>query len=85
VLLARRTHAPGLRFRLPGIKGAEPFVGSNEFFDFAQRGRLELFLRSGVHIDARGRINLHVLGDYRRPDGWCSTPITPASRSRACA
>ena len=68
VLLARRTHAPALRFRLPGIEGAEPFIGSKEFFDFAQRGRLDVFFLSGVQIDARGRINLHVLGDYERPE-----------------
>ena len=68
VLLAKRTHAPALRFRLPGVEGAEPFAGSKEFFDFAQRGRLDVFFLSGVQIDARGRINLHVVGDYRRPE-----------------
>ena len=67
VLLAKRTHAPGIRFRLPGVVGSELFVGSKEFFDFAQRGRLDVFFLSGVQIDARGRINLHVLGDYARP------------------
>jgi glutaconate CoA-transferase, subunit B len=68
VLLAKRTHAPALRYRLPGVEGAEPFLGSREFFDFAQRGRLDVFFLSGVQIDARGRINLHVLGDYHRPE-----------------
>jgi glutaconate CoA-transferase subunit B len=68
VLLARRMHAPTLRFRLPGVEGAEPFLGSKEFFDFAQRGRLDVFFLSGVQIDARGRINLHVLGEYERPE-----------------
>jgi glutaconate CoA-transferase subunit B len=68
VLLAKRTHAPALRFRLPGVEGAEPFLGSKEFFDFAQRGRLDVFFLSGVQIDAGGRINLHVLGDYHRPE-----------------
>jgi glutaconate CoA-transferase, subunit B len=67
VLLARRTHAPGLRFWLRGVPGAEPFMGSKEFFDFAQRGKLDVFFLSGVQIDARGRVNLHVLGDYDRP------------------
>jgi glutaconate CoA-transferase subunit B len=67
VLLAQRTHAPRLRFRLPGVRGSVPFVGSKEFFDYAQRGRLDLFFLSGVQIDARGRINMHVLGDYERP------------------
>ncbi len=67
VLLAQRTHAPLLRFRLPGVDGAVPFVGSKEFFDFAQRGRLDVFFLSGVQIDMRGRINLQVLGGYERP------------------
>jgi glutaconate CoA-transferase subunit B len=67
VLLARRTHAPGLRYRLPGVAGAEPFAGSREFFALAQRGRLDVFFLSGAQIDRRGWINLHVLGDYERP------------------
>ena len=67
VLLARRTHAPGLRFWLRGVPGAEPFAGSREFFDFAQRGKLDVFFLSGVQIDPAGRVNLHVLGDYERP------------------
>jgi glutaconate CoA-transferase subunit B len=67
VLLAQRTHAPRLRFRLPGVDGAVAFLGSKEFFDFAQRGRLDVFFLSGVQIDRRGRINMHVLGDYERP------------------
>ena len=67
VLLAQRSHAPRLRFRLPGVDGAVPFVGSKEFFDFAQRGKLDVFFLSGVQIDLHGSINLHVLGDYDRP------------------
>lgn len=67
VLLAQRSHAPRLRFRLPGLEGGVPFVGSKEFFDFAQRGELDVFFLSGVQIDMNGRINLHVLGDYERP------------------
>ena len=67
VLLAQRSHAPRLRFRLPGVDGAVPFMGSKEFFDFAQRGELDVFFLSGIQIDMGGRINLHVLGDYGRP------------------
>ena len=67
VLLAQRTHAPRLRFRLPGVEGTVPFQGSKEFFDFAQRGRLDVFFLSGVQIDAHANINLHVLGEYERP------------------
>jgi len=67
VVLAQRSHAPRLRFRLPGLEGGVPFIGSKEFFDFAQRGELDVFFLSGVQIDMSGRINLHVLGDYERP------------------
>lgn len=67
VLLARCTHAPRLLFRLPGVEGAVPFLGSKEFFDFAQRGRLDVFFLSGVQIDASANLNLHVLGNYERP------------------
>lgn len=42
-------------------------MGSKEFFDFAQRGQLDVFFLSGVQIDRSGCINLHVLGDYKRP------------------
>ncbi len=67
VLLAAATHAPGLRYRLPGVPGAVPFIGSKEFFDSAQRGRLDVFFLSGVQIDVQARINLHVIGDHARP------------------
>lgn len=71
VLLARRLHAPRVRLRLRSgdtpLRGTVPFIGSKEFFDFAQRGKLDLFFLSGVQIDPRGRINLHVLGDYAHP------------------
>lgn len=71
VLLARRLHAPSVQLRLRAgdspVPGTVAFVGSKEFFDFAQRGKLDLFFLSGVQIDPRGRINLHVLGDYEHP------------------
>jgi len=68
VLLARRLHAPNLRLRSPGLDGAVAFIGSKEFFDFAQRGELDLFFLSGIQIDAHARLNLHVLGEYARPE-----------------
>ena len=67
VLLALASHAPNLRLRLPGRPEGELFLGSKEFFDMAQRGRIDVFFLSGVQIDRRGRINLHVLGDYAHP------------------
>lgn len=67
VLLARLMHAPKAVLRLPGSDAGEAFLGSKEFFDMAQRGRIDLFFHSGVQVDRRGHINLHVLGDYERP------------------
>jgi glutaconate CoA-transferase subunit B len=67
VLLARRTHAPNIKLRAPGIEDSVPFVGSKEFFDFAQRGKLDLFFFSAAQIGAGGALNLHALGDYQRP------------------
>jgi glutaconate CoA-transferase subunit B len=67
VLLARRTHAPSIKLRDPGVENSVQFVGSKEFFDYAQRGKLDLFFFSGVQIDARGNLNLHVIGDYDHP------------------
>ena len=66
-LLARATHAPNARLRLPGSPEGELFVGSKEFFDMAQRGKIDVFFLSGVQIDRRARINMHVLGDYEHP------------------
>lgn len=68
VLLARHLHAPGSRLRMPGAEAAEPFHGSKEFFDMAQRGGVDLFFLSGIQVDRRGNINLHVIGDYERPE-----------------
>src|SRR5256714_13449393 len=68
VLLAQGSHAPHLSLRLPGgSPDGELFWGSKEFFDMAQRGRIDVFFLSGVQIDRRARINLHVLGDYAHP------------------
>ena len=67
VLLARASHAPQLRLRLPGSREGEAFLGSKEFFDMAQRGKIDVFFLSGVQVDRRARINLHVLGDYAHP------------------
>src|SRR2546423_13962738 len=68
VLLAQGSHAPHLSLRLPGgSPDGELFLGSKEFFDMAQRGRIDVFFLSGMQIDRRARINLHVLGDYAHP------------------
>ena len=67
VLAARRTHAPNIKLRDLDTEDAELFIGSKEFFDFAQRGKLDVFFFSGEQIDAAGNLNLHVLGDYEHP------------------
>jgi glutaconate CoA-transferase subunit B len=67
VLAARRTHAPNIKLRDLDTEDAEMFVGSKEFFDFAQRGKLDVFFLSGAQVDAAGNLNLHALGDYERP------------------
>lgn len=67
VLLARASTAPRISLRLPGYGAEVPFIGSKEFFDFAQRGRLDVFFLSGIQIDQFGNINLHQLGRGRPP------------------
>ncbi len=77
VLLARRLHAPAAQVRLRGISDGVPFIGSKEFFDMAQRGKLDLFFLSGVQIDPTGRINLHRVGGRRFPGAFGSAVLYP--------
>src|SRR5207302_461240 len=76
-LLARHLHAPRAALRLRGIDDSVPFIGSKEFFDYAQRGKLDLFFLSGVQIDPRGRINLHRAGGRRFPGAFGSAVLYP--------
>ncbi|GAC1614079.1 MAG: CoA transferase [Candidatus Dormibacteraceae bacterium] len=80
VLLARRTHAPRINLRLRGVGQGVPFIGSKEFFDLAQRGRLDLFFLSGVQIDVLGRINMHEVGGRRFPGAFGSAVLYPLAR-----
>lgn len=67
VYLARELHASHARLLVHGDP-AYPFrAGTKEFFDFAQKGAIDLFFLSGAQIDVYGNINLHVIGDYARP------------------
>ena len=66
-LLATHLHAPRARVIILRSQEHTPFPGGKEFFDFAQRGRLDLFFLGGIQIDAHANINLHVLGDYAQP------------------
>jgi glutaconate CoA-transferase subunit B len=77
VLLARRLHAPAAQVRLRGVRDAVPFIGSKEFFDLAQRGKLDLFFLSGIQIDPQGRINLHRAGGRRFPGAFGSAVLYP--------
>jgi glutaconate CoA-transferase subunit B len=67
-LLARRRHAPGGRLILLGSAAHFPFNGGmQEFYNFALRGKLDVFFASGAQIDQHGNFNLSVIGDYARP------------------
>src|SRR5581483_2972363 len=67
-LLAKATHAPGARLILLGDPERFPFEGGmQEFYNFALRGRIDVFFGSGAQIDEHGNFNLSVIGDYARP------------------
>lgn len=67
-LLARASHAPDSDVFIMGSRDWWPFSeGSMEFFNLAQKGRFDYFFLSGAQIDRRGNINLHAIGEYRKP------------------
>jgi glutaconate CoA-transferase subunit B len=67
-LLARATRAPNARLILLGNPDHFPFNGGmQEFYNFALRGRIDVFFGSGAQIDQHGNFNLNVIGDYARP------------------
>jgi len=65
--LAQALHAPRARLLVHGARDYPFRNGTKEFFDFAQRGRIDCFFLSGAQIDVHGNINLHVIGPYERP------------------
>jgi glutaconate CoA-transferase subunit B len=68
VLLAHFTRAPRARIIILNHPDYWPFrYGSKEFYDFAQRGGIDLFFLSGGQIDRQGNLNLFGVGDLRRP------------------
>jgi glutaconate CoA-transferase subunit B len=68
VLLAHFTHAPRARVIIFNHPDYWPFrYGSKEFYDFAQRGSIDLFFLSGGQIDRHGNLNLIAVGDARNP------------------
>jgi glutaconate CoA-transferase, subunit B len=67
-LLARATHAPRARLILLGNADRFPFNGGmQEFYNFAMRGKIDVFFGSGAQIDEHGNFNLSVVGDYAKP------------------
>lgn len=67
-LLAHFTHAPRATVIIINHPDYWPFRGgSKEFYDFAQRGKFDLFFLSGGEIDWRGNLNLMFVGDHERP------------------
>ncbi len=68
VLLARARHAPRAAVIIINHEDYWPFHnGSKEFYDFAQRGKLDLFFLSGGQIDQFGNLNLIAIGDHDHP------------------
>jgi len=68
-IMAEQLQAPHANIIILGSEEYYPFpAGSSELHFLAQRGELDLFFLSGVQIDQRGNINLHVIGDYETPD-----------------
>jgi glutaconate CoA-transferase subunit B len=67
-ILAERIQAPHVTLIILDSKEYYPLPGgSSELHFIAQRGDLDLFFLSGIQIDSRGNINLHVIGDYQSP------------------
>ena len=68
VLLAYYTHAPRVRPIVINSDDWWPFRGgSKDFYDFAQKGRLDLFFLSGGQIDRYGNLNTIAVGDPEQP------------------
>jgi len=65
--LAQARHAPRAEVLVLGSPDWPFYDGSKEFFDWAQRGRLDVFFLSGGQIDRRGNINLTAVGSYAAP------------------
>jgi len=67
-ILAEQLHASHATLIILGSQEYYPFpAGSSELHFLAQRGDLDLFFLSGLQMDRRGNINLHVLGEYSSP------------------
>jgi glutaconate CoA-transferase subunit B len=77
--LPRSTVDPAL------LRGSRALVTLTDLFDLAARGRLDTAFLSGVQIDAAGRTNMSVIGDFARPKvrlpgGAGSAALMPTAR-----
>lgn len=69
VLLAHWSHAPRVKPIIINSDDWWPFrLGSKEFYEFAQKGRLDLFFLSGGQIDRSGNLNIIAIGNVERPE-----------------
>ncbi len=80
LVMAKYLHAPDSEVIVLGSEKYYPFTGPHiQFFEFGNRGGLDLFHVSGGEIDVFGNTNLHAIGDYERPDvrlpGSFGTPV----------
>ncbi len=67
------------------LVGTRSLVTLTDLFDLAARGRLDTAFLSGAQIDAAGRINLSVIGEFSRPKvrlpgGAGSAALMPSAR-----
>jgi glutaconate CoA-transferase subunit B len=67
------------------LRGTRALVTLTDLFDLSARGRLDTAFLSGVQIDAQGRINMSVIGDFARPKvrlpgGAGSAVLMPTAR-----
>ena len=68
VLLASRRHAPRATVMIINHDDHWPFHnGSKEFYDFAQRGKIDLFFHSGGQIDQFANLNVITIGQHDHP------------------
>jgi glutaconate CoA-transferase subunit B len=77
--LPRSTVAPDL------LAGTATLVTLADLFDLSARGGLDTAFLGGVQIDGQGRINMSVIGDFRRPKvklpgGAGSALVLPTAR-----
>ena len=49
------------------MRGTPVIVSNADLYSHMFAGRFDLFFSSGVQIDARGRINISVIGDQKKP------------------